>query len=105
MPAHEVLRMATLGGARALGIDEQVGSLLPGKAADIVAIDLRAPETQPLYDPVSQLVYAAGREHVDHVWVAGRHLLNERRCLTLDSTAIVARAREWQQRIAAEDHR
>lgn len=103
MAAHEVLEMATLGGARALGLDEQIGSLLPGKAADIVAVDLRAPETQPLYAPVSQLVYAAGREQVSHVWVAGRHLLNERRCLTLESPAILARARDWQQRIEALD--
>ena len=103
LPAHEVLRMATLGGARALGIDDEVGSLVPGKAADMVAIDLGAPETQPLYDPVSQLVYAASREQVRHVWVAGRHLLNERHCLTLDRAAVVASARGWQQKISAGD--
>jgi 5-methylthioadenosine/S-adenosylhomocysteine deaminase len=71
MPAHAALRAATLGGAQALGLGAAIGSIRPGKAADLVAVDLSAPELQPCYDPVSQLVYAAGREHVSDVWVAG----------------------------------
>ena len=105
MPAHEVLRMATLGGAQALGIDERIGSLLPGKSADVVAVDLRAPETQPLYEPVSQLVYAASRTQVQHVWIAGQHVLNQRECLTLDERAVLERAGEWQHRIAESERR
>jgi 5-methylthioadenosine/S-adenosylhomocysteine deaminase len=71
MPAHAALRAATLGGARALGLGARVGSIEPGKRADLVAVALRAPELAPCYDPVSHLVYAAGREHVTHVWVDG----------------------------------
>jgi 5-methylthioadenosine/S-adenosylhomocysteine deaminase len=71
LPAHAALRAATLGGAQALGLAGITGSIRPGKAADLVALDLSAPELQPCYDPVSQLVYAAGREHVSDVWVAG----------------------------------
>jgi 5-methylthioadenosine/S-adenosylhomocysteine deaminase len=71
LPAHAALRAATLGGAQAIGIGEVAGSIAPGKAADLVAVAMRAPELAPCYDPVSQLVYAAGREHVTHVWVNG----------------------------------
>ncbi len=99
VPAGTVLRMATLGGARALGLDEQIGSLEPGKAADIVAVDLGNIETRPVYHPLSQLVYAAGREQVTDVWVAGRHLLKERLLTTLDEQVILRQAAEWQGRI------
>jgi len=71
LPAHAALRAATLGGVRALGLAGRIGSIEPGKRADLTAIALRAPELAPCYDPVSQLVYAAGREHVTHVWVDG----------------------------------
>jgi 5-methylthioadenosine/S-adenosylhomocysteine deaminase len=71
MPAHAVLHAATLGGARALGLGDRIGSIVPGKSADLVAVALRGPELAPCYDPVSHLTYAAGREHVTHVWVDG----------------------------------
>ena len=71
VPALQALHAATLAGARALGIGEVTGSIVPGKSADLVAVEMRAPELAPCYDPLSQLVYAAGREHVTHVWVAG----------------------------------
>jgi 5-methylthioadenosine/S-adenosylhomocysteine deaminase len=77
MGAAQALRAATLAGARALGIDALTGSIEPGKAADLVALELRAPELAPCYDVVSQLVYSAGREHVTHVWVAGRMLVRD----------------------------
>jgi 5-methylthioadenosine/S-adenosylhomocysteine deaminase len=99
LPAHTVLEMATLNGARALGLDADTGSLLPGKWADITAVRLDTIETRPVYDPVSQLVYASGREQVSDVWVAGRHLLKERRLTTLDGNDILERVRSWQQRI------
>ena len=99
VPAATALRMATLGGARALGLDDEIGSLEPGKAADVVAIDLGNIETRPIYHPLSQLVYAAGREQVSDVWIAGRHLLKERALTTLDEQAILNRAAEWQGRI------
>lgn len=71
MPAHAALHAATLGGARALGLGARIGSIEPGKRADLTAVALRGPELAPCYDPVSHLVYAAGREHVTHVWVDG----------------------------------
>jgi len=75
MPAHAALRAATLGGATAIGLEARIGSIVAGKAADLAAVRLSGPELSPCYDPVSQLVYAAGREHVSDVWVAGRRLL------------------------------
>ena len=75
MPAHAALRAATLGGAAALALETRIGSISPGKAADLVAVHLAGPELSPCYDPVSHLVYAAGRQHVSDVWVAGSHLL------------------------------
>ena len=101
VPAHTALRMATLNGARALGLAGETGSLSPGKWADITAVCLDTIESQPLYDPVSQLVYACGREQVTDVWVAGQHLLKERQLTTLDETGILDRACHWQTRIGS----
>jgi 5-methylthioadenosine/S-adenosylhomocysteine deaminase len=78
MPAQAALHAATLGGARALGLGARIGSIEPGKSADLVAVALRAPELAPCYDPVSHLVYAAGREQVTHVWIAGEPRLIDR---------------------------
>jgi 5-methylthioadenosine/S-adenosylhomocysteine deaminase len=99
LPAHNALRMATLNGARALGLDAEIGSLEPGKSADLVAVDLNRPETQPVYNPVSQLVYACSRGQINHVWVAGRHLLKNREPAILDMQQIVANAAQWRNRI------
>jgi len=99
VPAHTALAMATLNGARALGLETETGSLLPGKAADLAAIDLSALASQPVYDPVSQLVYTASREQVTDVWVAGRRLLANRALTTLDQAAILERARTWRDRV------
>ncbi|HHJ12941.1 MAG TPA: TRZ/ATZ family hydrolase [Gammaproteobacteria bacterium] len=101
LPAATVLRMATLNGARALGLAADTGSLEPGKWADIAAIDLSAPETRPVYDPVSQIVYAAGREQVSHVWVGGQKLLDARQLLQLDLADLERRVRGWQPLIGA----
>ena len=77
LPAHAALRAATLGGAAALGLETRIGSISPGKSADLAAVRLSGPELIPCYDPVSHLVYAAGRHNVSDVWVAGRHLLRD----------------------------
>jgi 5-methylthioadenosine/S-adenosylhomocysteine deaminase len=77
LPAHAALRAATLGGAAALGLDARIGSITAGKAADLVAVRLSGPELSPCYDPVSHLVYAAGREHVSDVWIAGKRVLED----------------------------
>ena len=103
LPAHAVLRMATLNGAHALGMGEETGSLIAGKWADIAAVDLGTLETQPLYDPVSQLVYAATRSQVTDVWVAGQHLLKNRALTQLETQDLLQRAHSWQARIAAGD--
>ena len=95
VPAHTALRMATLNGAKALGIESITGSLEPGKDADIIAIDLSWPETQPVFHPLSQIVYACGRQQVSDVWVAGRQVLRQRELTTLDADAVTACAVEW----------
>ncbi len=99
VPAFTALRMATLNGARALGIADQTGSLEPGKSADITAVDLDHLETKPLYHPLSQLVYATGRDKVSEVWVAGRQLLRKGRLTTLNPEEIRQRTAEWEKRI------
>jgi len=100
LPAHAALRAATLNGARALGIDPVVGSILPGKAADLVAVEMRAPELTPVYDPISQLVYSAGREHVTHVWVAGRLAVQDGMLQNPAFGALYSRAQLWQNALA-----
>ena len=79
IPAHEWLHAATLGGARALGLAEVTGSLRPGKWADLCCIDLARAHTQPVYDPAAQLLFAASRDQVSDVWVAGRQLVQQGR--------------------------
>ncbi len=91
-PAAKVLEMATLGGARALGMEDRIGSLEAGKRADIVVVDVRAPRMTPLYDPVSHLVYVAKGADVRHVVVEGRVIMRDRAVLTLDERAVIARA-------------
>lgn len=100
--AHQALRMATLNGARALGIDAQTGSLEVGKLADITAFDFNDLSVQPVYDPVSQLIYAAGYRCVEHVWVGGKQLLKHRKLVRMDEQKIIANARAWGHKIAAK---
>ena len=101
LPAHVALRMATLNAAKALGLDQKIGSVETGKCADLCAVNLASIELSPCYDPASHLVYAAGRENVSHIWVGGKLLVEQGRLLQLDETAIARKAREWQMRIAA----
>lgn len=98
LPAEQLLHMATLGGARALGLDHEIGSILPGKSADLCAIELDSPETQPCYSPASHIVYAAGREHVSDVWVAGESRVESGVLLQMHNMSLKARARLWQNR-------
>lgn len=98
--AHQALRMATLNGARALGIDENTGSLEVGKLADITAFNFNDLSVQPVYDPVSQLIYAAGRNCVEHVWVGGKQLLYNRQLVRMDEQKIITQAQYWAHKIA-----
>ena len=104
LDAHRALRMATLNGARALGIESDTGSIEIGKAADLVAFDLSGLAQQPVYDPVSQLIYATGRDCVKHVWVAGKQLLEDRHLTRLDEQQLCATARAWGERISGHTH-
>jgi 5-methylthioadenosine/S-adenosylhomocysteine deaminase len=98
LPVHQALEMATLNAATALGWEHEIGSIVPGKAADLTAVDLSSVETQPVYDPVSHLFHAASREHVSHVWVSGELLLDNRALTRLDLHELKSKAALWQQR-------
>jgi 5-methylthioadenosine/S-adenosylhomocysteine deaminase len=104
-PAKAVLEMATLGGARALGMEDRLGSLEPGKRADLVIVGLDAPRLHPMFDPVSHLVYATKGADVRHVVVEGRVVVRDRKVLTLDEAAVIAEAdrlrRQVSERLAA----
>ncbi len=100
VPARRALSMATLHGARALGMEDRIGSIEPGKCADLIAIRLDRIETQPVYDVISQIVYAAQDSQVTDVWVNGRRLLESRCLTTLDENEILESCGDWQQRIA-----
>jgi 5-methylthioadenosine/S-adenosylhomocysteine deaminase len=99
IPARQALEMATINAARALGLDAKIGSLEIGKRADITAIDFSTPALSPCYDPLSHLVYAAGRENVSHVWVDGELLVENGALLGIDSAEIMARANYWRDKI------
>ncbi|ODV09474.1 MAG: N-ethylammeline chlorohydrolase [Thiobacillus sp. SCN 64-317] len=101
LSAAAALKMATLGAARALNLDDRIGSIVPGKRADLVAVDLRALPSQPVFDPVSHLVYVAGREDVTHAWVDGKLQLNERCLVNLEPDDLTARATYWRNKLTA----
>jgi 5-methylthioadenosine/S-adenosylhomocysteine deaminase len=100
LDAASTLHAATLGGAKALGWNERIGSLEPGKRADLAAIRLDAIETQPMYNVISQLVYAAGRHQVSDVWIAGVRKLADRVTVDLDVDELREKARRWRDRLA-----
>ncbi len=98
--ASFALRTATLNAARALGWGDRVGSIEPGKAADLTAVRLDALETQPVFNVVSQLIYACGRHQVSDVWIAGTPKLVAGVLVDMDVATLRAKAREWRQRLA-----
>jgi 5-methylthioadenosine/S-adenosylhomocysteine deaminase len=102
LPADQVLFMATLGGARALGLEHETGSLEAGKWADCIAINFDSAPMQPVYNPLSQVVYAGHGAHVDQSWIAGRLVLKDGKLTTLDETAVLQRAAQWRDKIAAQ---
>jgi 5-methylthioadenosine/S-adenosylhomocysteine deaminase len=100
--ATEMFAMATINGARALDCDQKTGSLKKAKAADLIAIHLDNLSTLPTYNPIAQVVYAAGRQQISDVWVAGKQLMRNQVLLTLDEEGIKEKARYWGQRITQE---
>jgi 5-methylthioadenosine/S-adenosylhomocysteine deaminase len=101
LPAAQALEMATLSGARALGLADEIGSLVVGKAADITAFAMDSPETEPVYNLISQIVYAADRHQVSDVWVAGERLLRDRHLTSLDLDQVIGSATLWGNKIKA----
>ncbi len=99
VPAKTALEMATINGAKALGIADKTGSLTIGKAADVIAIKMDQLEAQPLYEPISQIVYATNRQQVTDVWVAGKQLLKDRNLTTINVDDLKAKVAEWQLRL------
>lgn len=98
--AETVLRMATINAATAMGLQDNLGSLEPGKQADIVAVDLSDIECQPLYCPHSQLVYTESGHRVQHVWIAGKQVLKNRQTCTLNQAELIEKAQYWQQKLS-----
>jgi 5-methylthioadenosine/S-adenosylhomocysteine deaminase len=99
LPAAEVVAMATLGGARVLGLEAVTGSLTPGKKADLIILELQRPHLTPRYDPFSLLVSAATAADVKHVMVQGKWLMQDRRLLTLNWGSIKGQVRRWGRKI------
>lgn len=99
--APDILRLATRGAAKALGREHELGSLEPGKLADIVAVDLGQTVSQPLYDVISQIIYAGHRDQVNHVWVGGRTVVKDGELTLIDESAVKMSARNWQKKISA----
>ena len=97
--AHTTLKMATLNGAIALGLNKSIGSLKKGKQADIVAIDLEKIETIPLYESISQIIYSSTREQISDVWIAGKRLLCNRKLTTLNLEELISNAKLWEKKI------
>jgi 5-methylthioadenosine/S-adenosylhomocysteine deaminase len=103
VPAERALSMATINGARALGQEDEFGSIEAGKAADLAAVDLSAMETAPVHHVVSHLVYAASRNQVSDVWIAGRRVLHDRRLTTLDEARTAEESAHWGRRLFETD--
>jgi 5-methylthioadenosine/S-adenosylhomocysteine deaminase len=101
LPAEQVVEMATIVGARALHLEEKIGSLEVGKKADLILVDTRAPHATPMYNVYSLLVYALKASDVKTVVVAGKLVMNDRRMLTLDEKEILAKAQEYKTKIEA----
>ncbi|MBV9301020.1 MAG: amidohydrolase [Acidobacteriaceae bacterium] len=99
LPAEQALEMATLGGARVVGLEKEIGSLEEGKCADVIAISLARPNDVPLYNLYSQIVYASKAPDVEDVFINGRQIVSERHVLTLNQDEIYRKAEEYKQRI------
>ncbi|MCX8017717.1 MAG: amidohydrolase family protein, partial [Rhodocyclaceae bacterium] len=102
LPAHQVLRLATLAGARALGLGDEIGSLTAGKSADCIAVALDDWLVKPCYDPISHLVFTLGREAVSHVWVAGKLRIDDKRPCGFDDRSLLESTQMWQNALARQ---
>jgi 5-methylthioadenosine/S-adenosylhomocysteine deaminase len=101
LPAEQVIAMATIGGARVAGLEKEIGSLEPGKRADLITVRLDRPHAVPLYNVYSQIVYALKGSDVEDVAVNGKPIVRDGRSLTLDSALVLAKAKEYGAKVAA----
>ena len=99
LPIYDVIEMATINGAKFLGLEDKIGSLEPGKCADMISVDLSALKFQPMLNPASALIYAASGNQVCHVWIDGEHQLSDRILTNMDTARMHANARQWQSKI------
>jgi len=102
MTASTVIEMATINGAKALGLDKEIGSLEIGKAGDMIAINLDTLSTVPVYNPISHVVYAAGKESVTDVWIEGEQKVRNRNLLVYDEEQLTRIAHSWGKVIHAK---
>lgn len=100
--AHTALQMATLNGAKALGIDQQTGSLEVGKSADLIAINMNHLNSQPSYDPISDIVYSVSANQVSHSWIKGHQQLNDGELLNLNQSELIIMAKSWAKKISTD---
>jgi len=98
--AEQTLRLATIEGAKTLGLDKICGSLEKGKSADIISIDLSTIESSPVYNPVSQIIYSANKSQVKNVWIAGKQLLDKGKLTRIDEQEVLKSALSWQKKIS-----
>jgi 5-methylthioadenosine/S-adenosylhomocysteine deaminase len=101
LSAHQALEMATINGAKALGLGAMIGSLEVGKYADMTAIDLDSLNSTPVYNPISQIVYATQASQVSHVWCSGQQLLKDGEFTGLDIQTIKSDSAKWQAKLSA----
>jgi 5-methylthioadenosine/S-adenosylhomocysteine deaminase len=95
----EIIKMATINGAKALGLENLIGSIKKNKYADLIAINIDTIETQPCFDPLSTLVYSADRNSIDYVWINGETKLNEKKLVCIDETTLLQKAKLWKNKI------
>ena len=101
LSAQQALSMATINGARAMGMGDTLGSIEVGKFADLVALDMNSPETMPLYNPISQLVYACNGSQVTHSWINGKLVLEDRKLKNVDLNGVIQKTQKWRHRIGS----
>jgi len=99
LPATQAIKMATINGAKALGLESMIGSIEKNKIADLVAIDLNSIENQPIYNPLSTLVYSSTKSDVSYVWIDGKVKLKEKKLVNVDEEKIMQMAKIWQIKI------
>jgi 5-methylthioadenosine/S-adenosylhomocysteine deaminase len=101
IPAYQAIEMATINGAKALNLDNEIGSIEVGKAADLISIDLNHPSMQPVYDPAAQIVYSASRQLVKNVWTNGRRMVENGALTNIDTKRLIAQSKRWGEKIQA----